>query len=160
MWRLLLLAGLALMGQDSTVVLLRHAEKGISVPGAPLTASGRLRAEALVLDLAPFKPDALFASDHLRTQLTLAPLAQRLGLEVQIRARGGEAEAAREILARYRGRTVIVCAHSDTLGDWVEALGIKTPFPAIRSYDGLWILTLPQGQGEPTLIRRAQHPRS
>ncbi|BDU73816.1 histidine phosphatase family protein [Mesoterricola silvestris] len=152
------LAAFALAAQDTVAVLIHHAEKGARTSNAQLSSRGLRRAEDLAVELAPFKPAAIFATDLWRTQQTVAPLARRLGLVPEIRARGEEAAVGREVLEDYRGRTVVLCGHSDTLAVLAGALGYRGFFPEIRAYDRIWILTVPEGPGPVRLEERGQRP--
>ena len=149
---------LALAAGETLVVLLRHAEKTGKHPLAQLSAAGRRRAEALVPLLVPYRPAALYASDRKRTQQTLAPLAQHLGLTVAIRPLGAEEALAGEILAEHRGTTVVVCGHSDSLAQIASDLGFPGTFPAVDGYDRLWFVRIPVDDAPPTLEERAQPP--
>jgi len=153
---LAVLATFALMGQDTVVVLIHHAEKGARSSNAHLSSRGLRRAEVLAEELAAFNPAAIFATDVWRTQQTVAPLAGRLGLKPEIRARGEEAAVAREVLEDWKGRTVVICGHSDSLATLASALGFPGFFPEVRAYDRLWVLTVPAGPGPVSLEERTQ----
>jgi phosphohistidine phosphatase SixA len=151
-----LAAGLG--AQDSTVVILRHAERQSLFDGdSPLSEAGLRRAEGLVATLCGFRPESLFASDLKRTQQTLAPTAARLDLAPRIRAKGGSEALAAEILRDHRGRTVIVCWHHDLMKKLVRALGVKGPVPywSLDTYDRLWIVRVP-AKGDATLEEQPQ----
>lgn len=137
---LLLLVAATLWAQERTVVLLRHAEKLGKLSNAELTSAGHRRAQALALELAAFQPVRLFVSERPRSQQTLAPLAKRLGLNLEIRPFGTEAALAEEILEDPRQGNAVVCAHSDTLGPLARALGYPGWIPEVKNYDRLWIL--------------------
>jgi probable phosphoglycerate mutase len=64
-----------------------------AAPGPGLTALGERQAEALPGVLAGERPDAVWTSTLVRTQLTAAPLARALGLPVQVRDGLREVEA-------------------------------------------------------------------
>lgn len=137
---LILLFAATLWAQERTFVLLRHAEKLGKLSNAELTSAGQRRAQALSQELAAFRPVRLFVSERPRSQQTLAPLARRLGLELEIRPFGAEAALAEEILEDPRQGNVVVCAHSDTLGPLARALGYPGWIPEVKDYDRLWIL--------------------
>jgi len=136
----ILICSVALVAQEGTVILLRHAEKSSRLDNAELSIRGLQRAAALAGELAPFQPVALFATDFRRTQQTLEPLAKRLGLPIQVRPRGEESALAQELRRDYLGKVVVVCSHSDRVALLIEALGVPTQMAEVRAYDQLWIL--------------------
>lgn len=142
--RLLIACGAAasLLAQDTVVLLVRHAEKVSEAADAELSDLGHRRAEGLVAPLAPWKPAALFSSDRKRTQQTLAPLAKALGLTVQVRKAGEEVLLAAQLLSEWKGRTTVVCGHSNTVGPLAVALGLKQAFPEVKGYDRYWVVRI------------------
>lgn len=140
-WFLILFVALALAAQERTVVILRHAEKLGKLSNADLSASGRRRAESLAVELAAFKPARLYASNRPRSQQTLAPLARCMGLGLQVHPYGEEATLAREILDAD-APSVVVCAHSDTIGPLARALGYPGVIPEVQDFNRLWVLRL------------------
>lgn len=83
------------------LLLIRHGQTPANVrgeldtahPGPGLTRLGLAQAAAVPAALAEESIGAVFASTLVRTQLTAAPLAQSLGLEVQVLAGIHEIEA-------------------------------------------------------------------
>jgi len=148
----------SLAAEDTVVLLLRHAEKAHQGDRAELSRVGHRRAATLPSEFAAFRPMALFASNLVRTQQTLAPLAKALALPLQIYPRGDERALGRRLVNDFRGRTVLVCGHSDTLGELVAALGDPTPFPEVAGYDRYWILRVADGTGTVTLKECALPP--
>lgn len=111
--------------RTSTVIVVRHAEKDpqgdAQDPG--LSAAGKARAQALARLLTPAKPGLLVASEFQRTQRTLEPLGQALGLKVEaVPAREG-AELARRLRALPAGSVSVVAGHSNTVPALIDALG-------------------------------------
>jgi broad specificity phosphatase PhoE len=134
----------------STVIVLRHAEK--DAQGDPkdpgLSAAGRTRAEALARLLAPGKPTRLFASEFQRAQRTLDPLAQALGLKVEVVPANKGAELAQTLRALPEGSVSVVVAHSNTVPALVAALGgkierLEKGNLAETEFGRLFVLTLP-----------------
>lgn len=141
----------------TTVVVVRHAEKlSETDPDTPLSEAGRFRAEALVPQLAAFRPDALVVSQRRRTAETLAPLAARLGLTPLVRENTKVPELARELLEAYRGRTVVVAWHHGPHEPLARALGVRGELPPWTSstYDRIWIIRA--GPGGASLEERIQ----
>jgi broad specificity phosphatase PhoE len=142
----------------TTVIVVRHAEKAAE-PAAdpPLTAAGVARAQALVDALRGVPIRAVISTDFARTRSTVAPVAARLGLTTQLvdaRARDHASHVASDVLARYRGQTVLVAGHSNTVPDIVAALvAPKPPNICDAEYDNLYVVRVPAA-GAATVERR------
>lgn len=145
---LIALAFAAVLGaQDTVVVLVRHGEKVSEAADAELSEAGRRRAERLVALFVPLKPEALFASDRARTQQTLAPLAKATGLTVQVRKAADAAGLAGHLLGAWKGRTVVVCGHSNTVGPIAKALGHASGIAEPEGFDRYWVVRIsPEGR--------------
>lgn len=154
----LLIFTMGLGAQETTVLLLRHAERQSLLDGdSPLNDAGHNRAQGLVPVLTAFLPAVLYTSELQRTQQTLAPTATSLGLVPLLRPKAGTAALAAEILAGQRGKRVLVCWHHDQMKKLVRGLGVKSPVPywSLNTYDWIWIVRIP-AQGEATLEERRQ----
>jgi broad specificity phosphatase PhoE len=162
---LLLAASPVLRGHDeapagvTTVVIVRHAEKAQDDPKDPtLSPAGQARAEALAsaLDLAGVA--AVYSTQYKRTALTAEPLAKRLGITVTQKPIAGESatyakELAREVLAREKGKTVLVVGHSNTVPDLVQAFSGSTVAPlSDADYDQIFVVVVP-GTGPARLFK-------
>jgi len=81
---------------------------------------GRLQSDGLVEALAEFRIDRIVSSPYLRCVQTVEPLAEALGLEIELDEQLGAArlDDVGEVLERLRG-DVAVCTHGDLpwLGD-------------------------------------------
>jgi len=139
--------------QITTVMLVRHAEKaaagdpefaGASAADPPLTAVGRARAEALAQTLAEAGVTALYASQFQRTRLTVRPLADALGLEVQQFPAADVAGLAELVIREHVGGVVVIAGHSNTVPALVEALGAGAVAPIEESweYDNLYVVSI------------------
>ena len=161
-WLLLLLAlstGATAWSRPAQIILLRHAEKPPGHSDANLSERGRQRA----LALAPFlttnqvfltngQPVALFAPHFTprghgrRAEETLEPLAQRLGLAIQMPVGSKDhAVLAKRVLTdpAFDGKTVVICWVHDWLAALAKELGVK-PKPAPWKsgvYDRVWLIT-------------------
>jgi hypothetical protein len=118
---------------DATVVIIRHAEKPDS--GTDLSPEGQAHAQAyvgyfqhLVLDGVPFRPDVLVASadskNSARERLTLAPLAQALGLPIDQRFADKDVKALFQALAsESHGKSILIAWHHGELAKLIHAFG-------------------------------------
>jgi phosphohistidine phosphatase SixA len=131
------------------VYLVRHAEKNTSDPAdkdPDLSPLGYQRAEALKERLASIQVSAAFATTYRRNQLTLAPLAKAQDLDLRTYEAHGYTDLAKVILGSYRGKTVVVAGHSNSVLEIIEAFGIKRPLPSIseQDYGFLFRIRIPQ----------------
>jgi len=141
--------------RGSTVIVVRHAEK--DPQGDPkdpgLSAAGRARAEALARLLAPAKPTQLFASEFQRAQRTLDPLAQALGVKIEVQPAGKGAELAQRLRALPEGSVSVVVGHSNTVPALVAALGgkierLEKGSLAETEFGRMFVVTLPPAGSE------------
>jgi phosphohistidine phosphatase SixA len=136
----------------TTVFVMRHAEKLTSNPqdSDPLLApAGEARALELaqLFGRAPKAQglDAIFVSEFRRTQDTVGPLANRLGVPV-IRMPADDPEAtAKRALAENRGGRVLVVGHSDTVPEIVRELsGVDVGPMSEAEYGIVYVVTVPR----------------
>jgi broad specificity phosphatase PhoE len=118
------------------IFLVRHAEKVDNSRDAALSVAGEARARALVDKLRDAGITAIFATQYQRTQKTAAPVAGKLGLEVQVHAADDTAGLV-EIL-RKQERALVV-GHSNTLPEIAKAFGVTLEVPD-EEFDGLYVL--------------------
>lgn len=134
---------------DTVVVIVRHAEKATDDPKDPsLSAAGQLRAAALAAVLAHAPPAHAYATQFRRTQLTAAPAARAAGAEVQVLTASSDPAAdgkrlVEDLLEHWRGRTVLVVGHSNTVPALVEALSGHAVHPLTDGdYDRMYIVSI------------------
>lgn len=153
------LAGIAAIGlavwllsaaSTTTVFVMRHAEKA-AIPGddPPLSPVGEARALALAEQLgrAPkgLGIDSVIVSEFRRTQETVRPLANRLGVPVIVVSAEDHAQAARRALRENRGGRVLIVGHSDTVPAIVEELsGDKVPEMSEAEYGVVYVVAVPR----------------
>jgi 2,3-bisphosphoglycerate-dependent phosphoglycerate mutase len=131
-----------LAGQ-TTIILVRHAEKVLEpkTDDPPLTDGGQARAEELVKALATFDVKVIYATEYVRTQQTIAPLAKALGLTPILQSSKDPAATAADILANHAGKTIAVAGHSNTVPGLIAALGGPKDVTIEDSdYDNLFVL--------------------
>jgi len=137
--------------KTTTVIVVRHAEKSLDAGSdPPLTAAGRARAEALARLFGdghdPGHLDAIYVSPTVRSRMTAAPLAARLGMAP---IEGPERDAPRlvsQLLREHAGGRVLVVGHSDTVTAIVERLSGATGLPPIADdeYGTLYVVAVPR----------------
>jgi broad specificity phosphatase PhoE len=146
----LLLAVFASMATaQSTIFVVRHAEKADAAKDPDLAEVGRARAEALARMLRDTNITAIYATEFKRTQQTAAPLAKALGIIVTTLP----AENRAALIAKLRALNgnALVVGHGDTIPDLIKGLGISDPINiAENDYDNLFVVVLDE---KPQLIR-------
>ena len=143
---------------QSTVFLVRHAERADAVPGAPpamnddpdLSTSGHARAASLATLLKDAGITAIFVTEFKRTQQTAAPLAKALGIQVTT-LKGNDHAPLLAALKKATGNALVV-GHSNTVPEFIKALGVGTPVTiGTADYDNLFIVS--NRQQPPELLR-------
>ena len=129
----------------TTVILIRHAEKIIDPNNADpdLNPAGQARALELVRMFGDAGINAIYATQYKRTQQTVKPLADKLGLPVvQINSKS-TAELVTQIRSQHAGQVVFIAGHNSTVPEIVAALG-GPQYPVIpeSEYDNLYIVTV------------------
>jgi broad specificity phosphatase PhoE len=145
---------------STTVIVIRHAEKDLSVnvTDPPLDTAGAARAASLANMFGDAKHsghlDAIYVSPALRNRQTAAPLAARLGLTVTVAPADDTDGLARRVLREHAGGRVLIVGHSDTVPKIVAALSGKSNVTEIgeREYDTMYIVSVPR-IGHANLLR-------
>lgn len=129
----------------TTVIVIRHAEKKIEPdnPDPDLSPAGQARAQELVRMFGDAGINAIYATQYKRTQQTVKPLADKLGLPINQVNSKNTAELVARIRAENSGQTVFIAGHNNSAPEIVAALGGPT-FPIIpeTEFDNLYIVTV------------------
>jgi len=139
-----------------SVFLVRHAEK-LTGDDPALTADGISRALALADLLADAGIQQIHSSDYTRTLETAAPLAARLGLDVELYDPRDLPGMAQRLMVE--GGRHLVVGHSNTTGELTELLGGDGGAPIVEAteYDRLYLVTTgANGETVSTLLRFGQ----
>lgn len=163
--RVVLLALLSAIGFSScvravdqpsvTVILIRHAEKKIEPENKDpdLSPAGLARAEELVRMFSNTGITAIYATQFKRTQQTVKPLADKLGLPVMQVDAKKTPELVKQIRARNAGQVVFIAGHNNSVPEIITALGgPQLPIIPETEYDNLYILTV-QADGSAKLLK-------
>lgn len=131
-------SGVYAQAQTTTIYLVRHAEKDLSdvnTKDPNLNGLGLQRAVDLEKILADQHIAAIFSSNYKRTLQTAAPLAQKMKLEPIIYDPSETKLLAEKILREYKGKTVLIVGHSNTILPQTRALGGYPSFTEIQDTD-------------------------
>jgi broad specificity phosphatase PhoE len=118
-----------------------------------------VRAEALARVLEGAEIAAIYSSQTLRTESTVRPLSQRIGIAISYGSASFDDPAAysrqlaAEVLAKHRGQNVVIVNHSNTVPVIVETLSGQAVQPmSDYEYATLFIVTIPP-DGPPSVVR-------
>jgi broad specificity phosphatase PhoE len=129
----------------TTVILIRHAEKIIDPNNndVDLSPVGQARAQELARIFGDAGINAIYATQYKRTQETVKPLADKLGLRVNVIDSKNTNELLAQIRAQNSGQTVLIAGHNNTVPEIIAALGgPKYPTIAESEYDNLFVVTV------------------
>ncbi len=129
----------------TTIIIVRHAEKIIDPnnPDVDLSSAGQTRAQEIARDFADAGIGAIYATQYKRTQQTVKPLADKLGLPVTVVNSKSTGELLTRIKAQHSGQTIFIAGHNNTVPEIIAALG-GPQYPTIpeTEYDNLFIVTV------------------
>ena len=139
-------AAQAQSAQETTVLLVRHAEKAATPANdPPLTPAGEARARDLWTAIREAGVSAIVTTQFARTRQTAQPTATALGISPTVIPATGPSHIQDVVaeIRRHPGTTVLVVEHSNTVPAIVEALGAKRPDSICDSrYDDLFVVTI------------------
>jgi broad specificity phosphatase PhoE len=129
----------------TTVILVRHTEKNVE-PGNPdpdLSPAGQARAQELARMFGDSGINAIYATQYKRTQESVKPLADRLGLPVNRIDAKNTNDLVAQIHAQHSGQTIFIAGHNNTVPEIIAALGGPTlPIIPESEFDNLYIVTV------------------
>jgi broad specificity phosphatase PhoE len=129
----------------TTVILVRHAEKKLEPnnPDPDLTPEGVERAQEIARVFGNAGINAIYATQYKRTQQTVRPLSDRIGVPVTVLESSQKDELIKRIQTSLRGQTIFVAGHNNTVPAIASELSGET-FPVIpeSEYDNLFIVTV------------------
>ncbi|HKO98856.1 MAG TPA: phosphoglycerate mutase family protein [Pyrinomonadaceae bacterium] len=132
--------------QPMTIILVRHAEKKVVPPenkDPDISDEGVKRAEELAKMFSDAGIGAIYASQYKRTQQTVKPLADKLGLTPTSIEAQKTPELIKQIRSQKAGQVVFVAGHNNTVPEVIAALGgPKLPIIPETQYDNLYILSI------------------
>jgi phosphohistidine phosphatase SixA len=129
----------------TTVILVRHAEKIIDPNNSDvdLSPAGQARAQELARMFGDAGINTIYATQYKRTQQTVKPLADKLGLPITQVNSKSTPELLSQIRAQHRGEIIFIAGHNNSVPEIIGALG-GPAYPIIpeSEYDNLYIVTV------------------
>lgn len=138
-----------------TLILVRHAEKQVVPPenkDPDLSTAGQERAQELARMFGGSAITGIYATEYKRTQQTVKPLAEKLGLTVNQTEARKTPDLVKQLQARQSGEIIFIAGHNNTVPEIIAAFGgPKLPIIPETDYDNLYILIV-QSDGSSKLI--------
>ncbi len=128
---------------QTTVILVRHAEKGFDEGGDPsLTEEGTSRANELLRVLAHMSIDSIYTTPFKRTRETVQPLANAKNLPIG-NYNPFKMEEVANIIKASKGKTLVFSGHSNTTPVIINMLVGNDSYKSLpeSDYDNLYIVT-------------------
>src|SRR5262249_657992 len=126
-------------------ILVRHAEKVIdpSNTDVDLSPEGQARARELARIFADTGINAIYATQLKRTQQTVKPLPDRLGLPINQVDWKKTTDLVTQIRTQHSGETIFIAGHNNTVPEIIAALG-GPQYPIIpeSEFDNLFVVTI------------------
>ena len=139
-----------------TIILIRHAEKEVVPPenkDPNLSLAGQARSQELARMFGGAGITSIYATQYKRTQQTVKPLADKLGLTATVVEAQKTPELVKQIRASKPGEVVFLAGHNNSVPEIIAALGgPKMAIIPETEYDNLFILTV-QGDGSAKLLK-------
>lgn len=139
----------------TTVILVRHAEKVVTLDSdPPLSEAGAARSQKLAKLLAEAGIKAIYSSQYLRTKQTAEPLSRQLGIAItplniqtkQSNPREVSEQSIRLIVDKiyeHPGDTALIVGHSNSIPEVIKMLGGDiVPVLDEKKFDDLFIVTV------------------
>ena len=139
-----------------TVILVRHAEKEVVPPenkDPNLSLAGQVRAQELARMFGGAGVTSIYATQYKRTQQTVKPLADKLGLTATLVEAQKTPDLVKLLRALKPGEVALLAGHNNSVPEIIAALGgPKMPIISETEYDNLFILTV-QSDGSAKLVK-------
>lgn len=132
---------------QTTIFLVRHAEKVDSSRDPELSLQGKARAVRLMELLYNTGIDQIYSTDYKRTRDTARPLAEKLDLFIES-YRPFEEELVTTLKEEMDGKHILVVGHSNTIPDLVNQLIDEKAYQQLAddAYSNLFVVTFIEGK--------------
>ena len=134
----------------TTVIFVRHAEKeSIPADDPGLSLAGQQRVAELTRQLVDADVvagvDAVYSTPFRRTEETVRPIADALGLPVNSYDAADTEAIMEHIVREHKGKIILVAGHSNTVPALIGNMGASKKVPEIaeNEYDNIYIVSIP-----------------
>jgi len=138
---------------ETTIYLIRHAEKADSSANTGLSAEGKKRANEWAAYFKDAPIDLIYSTPYLRTESTCLPMAVSKQKEV-IHYSPKEMDL-KKLIAENPGKTIFIAGHSNTIPNHINKLLGEEKYPEIpeSEFGNLYIIKVKNGVISHTLTK-------
>jgi len=153
----IILVGLFLQGMnaqtETTLYLIRHAEKADASANTELSAEGKKRATEWAIYFKDAPIDAIYSTPYLRTESTCLPTA--VSKQKEIISYNPKEMDLKKLIAENPGKTILITGHSNTIPRHINQLLGEERYPEIpeSEFGNLYIIKVKNGVISHTLTR-------
>ena len=147
--------------REMTIILLRHAEKDLSIdpldPNPDLSPEGKQRAERFVEVVRKYKPEAIYSSMFKRTIDTVTPLAKQIHPKYRVMIQFYDHRNLNALVDRMMAsgvRTMVVSGHNSTTPALATLFIKENKYKSLAEseYDKIWIIKIKKGKVRDEII--------
>lgn len=126
--------------QESTIYLIRHAEKINNSNDSDLNEKGKLRAKQLADFFSDKNLEIIFTTLTYRAQQTAAPIAVRTNSETILYQKN--ALKISDLINLYKGKNILIVGHSNTIPMFLNELTGEYKYSEIPEDEYDWIFEI------------------
>ena len=130
---------------ETTIYLIRHAEKADGSPNTELSAEGKKRASEWATFFKDTSIDLFYSTSYLRTENTCLPTA--LSKQKEIISYNPKEMDLKKLVAENPGKTILIVGHSNTIPKHINQLLGEEKYPEIPEpeFGNLYIVKVNNG---------------
>lgn len=138
---------------ETTIYLIRHAEKADSSPNTDLSKEGEKRAKAWATYFQNTSIDMIYSTPYLRTQATCLPIA--ISKQKEVISYNPKEMDLKKLIAENPGKIILIAGHSNTIPQHINQLLGEEKYPEIleSEFGNLYILKIKSDDILHTLIK-------
>lgn len=138
---------------ETTIYLIRHAEKADSSSNTELSAEGKKRADEWAAYFKDVPIDLIYSTPYLRTQNTCSPTA--ISKQKEIISYNPREMDLKKLIAENPGKTILITGHSNTIPKHINQLLSEEKYPEIpeSQFGNLYAIKVKNGVISHTLTK-------
>lgn len=130
---------------ETTIYLIRHAEKADNSANTALSVEGKKRANDWAIYFQDTPIDLFYSTPYLRTESTCLPLSD--AKQKKIISYNPKEMDLKKLIAEYQGKTIFIVGHSNTIPKHINQFLGEEKYPEIpeSEFGNLYMLKVKNG---------------